>query len=296
MMQLDHQYELLDIGDGQKLEQFGEVVLCRPAPVADGARKSRPELWAGATATFHGPRTGDGTWSPNPTQWVPADWSFTHRSKEDPLLFRLRLEALPSGQIGVFPEQQQNWDWIAWQIGRSRDTAGRILRVLNLFAYTGASTLAAAAAGAEVVHIDAAQNIVDRARANAELSGLADRPIRWIAEDAVKFCRREVKRGNKYDAVILDPPSYGHGPKGEVWKIENDLLPLLKLCGELTNESRTLILATCHSPGIGPAELAAYLSEGIFGNCGQPPATGELSLKTSDSRRLPSAVYARWPS
>jgi 23S rRNA (cytosine1962-C5)-methyltransferase len=295
MKQSDHQYELLDFGDGQKLERFGEVILCRPSLVAEGARKSRPELWVSATAAFHGPRTGDGTWSPNPTQWAPADWSFTHRNKEEVLL-RLRLEALPSGQIGVFPEQRENWDWIARKIARSRDAAGRILRILNLFAYTGASTLAAAGAGAEPVHIDAAQNIVDRARANAELSGLADRPIRWIAEDAMKFCRREVKRGKKYDAVILDPPSYGHGPKGEIWKIESDLLPLLKLCGELTSESRAFILVTCHSPGIGPAELSAYLSEGIFGNCGQPPATGELSLKTADGRRLPSGVYARWPS
>ena len=173
---------------------------------------------------------------------------------------------------------------------------GKPLRVLNLFAYTGGSTLAAAAAGAEVVHIDAARNIVDRARQNADLSGLADRPIRWIAEDAMKFCQRELKRGNQYDAVILDPPSYGHGPKGEPWKIDEHLLPLLKLCGELTAESRAFVLVTCHSPGIGPAELAAYLAEGIFGHCGQPPVAGELFLETADGRQLPSGVFARWPT
>jgi 23S rRNA (cytosine1962-C5)-methyltransferase len=210
--------------------------------------------------------------------------------------FRLKLEALPSGQVGAFPEQRENWAWIARQVAEPQAELERPLRVLNLFAYTGGSTLAAAAAGAEVVHIDAAQNIVDRARENAAFSGLAERPVRWIAEDAAKFCRRELKRGKRYDAVILDPPSYGHGPKSEPWKIDTDLLPLLTMCGELTAESRAFVLVSCHSPGIGPAELAAYLSEGIFGLCGQPPATGDLTLETSDGRQLPAGVFARWPA
>jgi 23S rRNA (cytosine1962-C5)-methyltransferase len=127
------------------------------------------------------------------------------------------------------------------------------------------------------------------------LSGLADRPIRWIAEDATKFCRRELKRGNQYDGVILDPPSFGHGPKGELWQIESSLLSLLEMCGELTAHNRAFVLVTCHSPGIGPAELSAYLSEGIFGHCGQPPKAGELYLETADGRKLPSGVFARWP-
>jgi 23S rRNA (cytosine1962-C5)-methyltransferase len=228
---------------------------------------------------------------------MPGDWLYEHRNDVGHAAFRLQLDGLPSGQVGVFPEQCENWDWIARQIRRAKPQAeaGRNIKVLNLFAYTGASTLAAAGAGAEVVHVDAAKTIVDRARRNAELSGLADRPIRWIAEDAVKFCRRELNRGNRYDAVILDPPSYGHGPKGETWKVETDLLPLLKLCGELTSEGRAFILVTCHSPSIGTAELSAYLADGIFGNCGQPPAAGELSMQTADGRRLPSGVYARWP-
>jgi 23S rRNA (cytosine1962-C5)-methyltransferase len=128
-----------------------------------------------------------------------------------------------------------------------------------------------------------------------ELSGLVDRQIRWIPEDAMKFCRREVKRGNQYDAVILDPPTYGHGPKGEPWKINEHLLPLLQLCSKLTAELRAFALVTCHSPGIGPSELSAYFAEGITGHCGQPPATGELFLQTADGRKLPSGVYARWP-
>jgi 23S rRNA (cytosine1962-C5)-methyltransferase len=286
-------YELLDFGDGRKLERFGGVVLNRPCPTADSIARSQPDLWEQADARFRGPRMGDGSWSPAPRTWLPAEWHFEHG---DEARFRLALEALPSGQVGVFPEQRDNWDFIARQVKRAQSTLNRPPSVLNLFAYTGGSTLAAAAAGAEVVHIDAAQNIVDRARQNAELSGLADRPIRWIAEDATKFCQRELKRGNQYDGVILDPPTFGHGPKGELWQIESNLLPLLEMCGQLTAENRAFVLVTCHSPGIGPAELSAYLSEGIFGHCGQPPKTGELFLETADGNRLSSGTFARWPS
>jgi 23S rRNA (cytosine1962-C5)-methyltransferase len=304
----DHPYELLDFGDGRKLERFGDMVLNRPCPTAEGVAKMRPELWETITARFRGPRFGDGSWSPGtalPEGWpltfpldiTPTDASrdATHRW-EDALSITFQLELLPSGQIGIFPEQYENWQWISRQVAKAQAAIGRAAKVLNLFAYTGGSTLAASAAGAEVVHIDAVQTIVDRARENAALSGLAERPVRWIAEDAVKFCRRELKRGNRYDAVILDPPSYGHGPKGEPWKIDSDLLPLLKICGELTADSRAFVLVSCHSPGIGPAELSAYLAEGIFGHCGEPAAAGELALKTSDGRKLPAGVFARWPA
>jgi 23S rRNA (cytosine1962-C5)-methyltransferase len=287
------QYELLDFGDGRKLERFAGVILNRPCPTIEGVAKSRPELWEQVVARFRGPRMGDGSWSPAPKTWVPPNWHYEHDGPES---FRLKLEPLPSGQVGFFPEQRENWDWIAARLAKPKAAGQRPPRVLNLFAYTGGSTLAAAAAGAHVVHIDAAQNIVDRARQNAELSKLADRPIRWIAEDAAKFCRRELKRGNQYDAVILDPPTFGHGPKGEPWQIENDLLPLLKLCGRLTADHRAFVLVTCHTPSIGPAELAAYLAEGIFGHCGQPPKSGELFLETADNRRLTSGTFARWPN
>lgn len=289
------EYELLDFGEGRKLERFGPVVLDRPSPAAEGVQKSRPKLWSDATARFVGPRTADGEWIPASKNWLPDDWHFAY---EGVVPFRLRLDALPSGQVGMFPEQRDNWEWIARQVGRDnlRTDSDRPRRVLNLFAYTGGSTLAAAGPGGEVVHVDAARNIVERARQNAVLAGLADRPIRWIVEDALKFCRREVKRGNRYDAVILDPPTYGHGPQGEPWKIGEHLLPLLQVCGELTAENREFVLVTCHSPGIGPAELSAYLSEGIFGHCGQPPKAGEMYLETSDHRRLPGGVFARWPT
>ena len=282
-------YELIDFGEGRKLERFGSWVLDRPCPAAGQSRRNR-EAWKTATARYTGRRTTDGKWSPAVSRWSEdtAQFEFDAGAKSP---IRLQLAPLPSGQIGVFPEQTENWKWIVQQIAGAPDP----VRVLNLFAYTGGSTLAAAAAGAEVTHIDAARSMVARARNNAAASGLAERPIRWIVEDALKFCRRELKRGNQYDAVILDPPSYGHGPKDESWSIERDLLPLLQACRELTQQRRVFLLATCHTPSIGPAELSAYFSEGVFGHCAQPPRTGTLRLQSADGRKLPSGVFARWP-
>jgi 23S rRNA (cytosine1962-C5)-methyltransferase len=282
-------YELLDFGGGRKLERFGAWTLDRPCPAAAGVKIAHAAAWRAVTARYDGDRAADGAWTPDVGKW-PSHEMFVEAPLQAVRAFRMALKPLPSGQVGVFPEQWASWRWLA-----ERCAAGPSMKVLNLFAYTGASTLAAAIGGAEVVHVDAARSVVERARENASLSGLADRPIRWIVEDALKFCRREAKRGNRYDAVILDPPSYGHGPKGEEWQIKRDLLPLLELCGELTERRPKFALVTCHTAGIGPAELAAYLADGLFGHCGQPPRTGELTLETSDSRRLPSGVFARWP-
>ena len=286
------EYELIDFGEGRKLERFGTWVFDRPAPAVAGLKKKRPDEWAKRRSRYNGNRVGGGRWEPEiaddrfdldrlPWCKVPIEAGF--------VLFTVPR---PGGQLGIFPEQFANWQWIADRVKRCETPP----RVLNLFAYTGGSTLAAAAAGAEVTHVDAAKPSIERASFNASNSGLENAPIRWIVEDAMKFCRREVKRGHRYDAVILDPPTYGHGPKGEEWIIKRDLLPLLELCGGLTERRPKFVLLTCHSPGIGPAELSAYLSEGIFGACGQPPKTGELYLETADGRRLPSGVYARWPA
>jgi 23S rRNA (cytosine1962-C5)-methyltransferase len=205
---------------------------------------------------------------------------------------QFELKPTESGQIGIFPEQAENWDWIDRQVRR----ADRELTLLNLFAYTGGSTLAAARAGARVVHIDAAKNVVRWARRNAQISGLEEAPIRWIAEDAQRFVERELRRGNRYDGVILDPPSYGHGPQGEVWKLSDHLMPLLEKCGQLTRSRRALFLLTCHTPGFGPAELEASLADTVFGHCQAGVRAGRLQLATVSGRRLPSGVYARWPS
>jgi 23S rRNA (cytosine1962-C5)-methyltransferase len=292
-------YELIDFGDGRKLERFGDWVLDRPCPAAAGIKRARRDEWRKALATFEGERAADGVWAP-----AIESWASREAGVDVPLgaerAFRMQIEPLPSGQVGLFPEQWANWRWVAEQAGCSAFSGAAPgqspgLRVLNLFAYTGGSTLAAAVGGAEVVHVDAAKSVVERSRQNAAASGLGDHPIRWIVEDALKFCRREAKRGNRYDAVILDPPTYGHGPKGEEWLIKRDLLPLLEVCGELVERRPKFVLVTCHTPGIGPAELAAYLADGVFGHCGQPPRTGELTLETADGRRLPSGVFARWP-
>ena len=274
-------YELLDFGKGRKLERFGPWVVDRPCPGVGGAKPGAAD-WKRASGRF------EEVWSPPVDEWDTRECMIEVGN----LGFSLGLAPLPSGQIGVFPEQFANWRWIARQVER----AEKPLRALNLFAYTGGSTLAAARAGAEVTHVDAAKSVVARARDNAAASGLANAPIRWIVEDALKFCQREVKRANHYDAVILDPPSYGHGPKSEAWQIERDLLPLLQLCGELTASRRAFVLCSCHTLGIGPAELSAYLSDGVFGHCGQPPASGTLYLETGEGRKLASGVFARWPA
>jgi 23S rRNA (cytosine1962-C5)-methyltransferase len=211
---------------------------------------------------------------------IPSPWTLSHDS------CRLELKLTDFGHLGVFPEQAANWDWIAEWVRQ----ANRPLKVLNLFAYTGGSTLAAAAAGAEVVHVDAARNTVAWARRNAEISGLADAPIRWIAEDATLFVRRELKRGNRYQAVILDPPSYGHGPKGEVWKLDEGLPELLSLCAELTEADRRFVLLSCHSPGFGPREVGNMMAQ-AFGE--QNIETGEMAVVTSAGRTLPSGAMAR---
>lgn len=276
------QYELLDFGDGRKLERFGAYTLDRPAPAAEDIRRAEPGRWGEADARFTRTDPQRGCW--HGVERLPERWTITHDS------FSFELKPTEFGHLGLFPEQAENWDWIGERVRQT----GRKPRVLNLFAYTGGSTLAAAAAGAEVTHIEAAKNIVAWARRNAEQSGLAEVPIRWIAEDATKFVQRELRRGNRYDAVILDPPSYGHGPRGEPWRLAKHLPALLRQCGELTADRRAFLLVTCHSPGLGPTELTQMVRSAIP-NLDLPRHQAlELTLTTADGRRLPSGVVARW--
>ncbi len=209
----------------------------------------------------------------------------------------LELKRTEFGHVGLFPEQAENWDWIAEQVRRNpRDPSDRAsaMKILNLFAYTGGSTLAAAAAGAGVTHVDAAHNVVAWARHNAELCGLGGGPIRWIAEDAVKFVQREIRRGNRYDAVILDPPSYGHGTHGEVWRLAEDLPRLLALCAELTAGRPRFVVLTCHTPGFSPIAMRELL-ETAFGAAASADIDARpLMLAASTGQTLPSGVVARW--
>jgi 23S rRNA (cytosine1962-C5)-methyltransferase len=285
------QYQLLDFGNGRRLERFGAVTLDRPCPAAAALGQAHPELWSRADARFDGRQDEVGHWTDR--RELPERWTVTH----GPLQFELKRTDF--GHLGLFPEQAENWDWMTQRIsplplgdGQGEGSRGSPLKILNLFAYTGGSTLAAAAAGAEVVHVDAAKNIVAWARQNAELSGLADAPVRWIAEDAMKFVKRELNRGNRYDAVILDPPSYGHGPRGEVWRLVKHLPRLLALCAELTAGRRRFMLVTCHTPGYDPATLGAMMCETV-GNDGNL-AAGQLTIRTTAGRELPSGTFVRW--
>jgi 23S rRNA (cytosine1962-C5)-methyltransferase len=277
-----NQYGLIDFGDGRKLERFGAQLLDRPCPAAEGLHCSRRSAWSSADARYERNAGERGAWAQSDS--LPECWTISH----GPAV--LELKPTEFGHVGVFPEQAENWDWLA----RRTEGADRPVRVLNLFAYTGGSTLAIAAAGGEVAHIDSAKNTIGRARRNAELSGLAEAPIRWIAEDAAKFAAREARRGNRYDAIVLDPPSYGHGPKGEVWKFDEHFAGLLDLCAELTEGAPAFLLATCHSPGFEQRDLRAALRAAFPRVDSAQIETGDLALTTSANRRLPAGIVARW--
>jgi 23S rRNA (cytosine1962-C5)-methyltransferase len=241
-------------------------------------RPAHRDLWTAADARYVRDQGDRGAWTNNRS--LPEPWLF------QPGNLTLQLKLSESGQVGVFFEQAPNWHWISAQVRLG-------MKVLNLFAYTGAATLAAAAAGAEVVHVDAARPSVAWARQNAELSGLADRPIRWIVEDARKFVAREVKRGQQYDGLILDPPTYGHGPRGQAWQIAQHLPALLHDCGKLVASRGQFLLLTCHAPGLGPSGLCDLARESISIPASSQADSGTLDLRTRDHRSLPSGVFTR---
>lgn len=262
------QYQLVDFGHGRKLERFGSHLLDRPAPVAVGVAKARPAEWREAGGTF----LESGSW-----RWKsadPAPWEVQYDK------LRLELKATVSGQIGLFPEQSLNWPWLTEQIERLDHPP----EVLNLFAYTGSTSLLAAAHGARVVHVDAAKSAVEWAKRNAQRSGLSDAPVRWIVDDATKFLNRELRRGRQYDAVILDPPTYGHGPKREPWKIEEHLPNLLSLCGQLTRKRGQFMLLTAHTPSLRPNDLRTLLRENV--QQAKQIDHRELSLESHSGRNL----------
>jgi 23S rRNA (cytosine1962-C5)-methyltransferase len=275
-------YQLLDFGAGRKLEQFGPWRLDRPCPGTERAAPTQPELWSTADARFRGDSANAGRWESRGE--MPQRWTMRH----GPVV--LELKRGESGHVGVFPEQLANWDWLAQRL----QSQGERLRVLNLFAYTGGSTLACAAAGAEVVHVDAARNVVAWARRNAELASLVEAPIRWIHEDALKFTRREARRANRYDALILDPPSYGHGPRGEVWRLSRDLPRLLTLCAELTAGHCRFLLLTCHTPGYDPPRLETMVREAFVESARGEFSSEKMTLRTPTGQTLPSGAVVRW--
>ncbi|HVV38815.1 MAG TPA: class I SAM-dependent methyltransferase [Candidatus Paceibacterota bacterium] len=274
-------YELLDSGGEEKLERFGNVILRRPDPQALWEKGSNHEVWGKAEGTFVR-EGGEGKWTLKSS--VPKEWLI----KLDGLSFLIRPTSFK--HTGVFPEQLSNWEWTKETI----HNAGREVSVLNLFGYTGGATLAAAQAGASVTHVDASKTAVAWARENAAASGLADKPIRWITEDVLVFVKREIKRGTKYDAIIMDPPAFGHGPGGELWKIEDDLLPLIELCSHLLSDKPLFIVMNGYAAGYSPLAFA-YNLEPFTRKLGGEIEYGDLMIQEAKGERsLPCGIFARW--
>jgi len=275
-------YELLDSGDGEKLERYGAILLRRPDPQALW-RKATPALWSTAHGSFV--RDGrDGGW--RFPKSVPEKWTVHFGG----LAFHIRPTAFK--HTGIFPEQAPNWDWMRETIR----AAGREVSVLNLFGYTGGATLACAQAGARVCHVDASKASIGWARDNAALSGLADKPIRWILDDAKAFVQREVRRGNRYDALIMDPPAFGRGPEGGVWQIEDDFVPLTEACGRLLSEHPLFCTINGYASGYSQLAYRANLEAMLGGKAdGGAYESGELTIQESQGGRLlPCGIFARW--
>ncbi len=277
------QYEIIDTGDGEKLERWGDIVLRRPDPLAIWPIRE-PSRWEQAVARYIRSSTGGGHWEY--VRKLPERWTICY---ED-LSFHVR----PTGfkHTGLFPEQAVNWQWIMDKIL----AAGRPIKVLNLFAYTGGATLAAAYAGAEeVVHVDAAKGMVQWAKENLELSKLANRKVRFITDDVLKFVQREQRRGRQYDVIIMDPPSYGRGPKGETWKLENDLFPFIEQCMEILSANPLFVLINSYTTMISPTVLHNVMALTLQKKLGGTIVTDEIGLPvTASGLTLPAGILGRW--
>lgn len=274
-------YQLLDSGGESKLERVGPYLLVRPSPQAVWSPGLPEKEWQDADAVYIRSSTGGGNWDFH--RRLPDKWEIEYRG------LKFFIKPTGFGHLGIFPEHGESWDWIEERI---RGARGQV-SVLNMFAYTGGATMAAARAGAAVCHLDASKGVVDWAREDAALSGLSDRPVRWIVDDVVKFVQKEIRRGKSYDAIILDPPSFGRGATGEVWKIEDDLLKLLHDCRKLLTDNPLFVHLSCHSPGFTPLVLQNLLAEMMRGKKGGL-SNGEMVIPEGSGRVLPSGAYARW--
>ncbi|NLW47824.1 MAG: SAM-dependent methyltransferase [Firmicutes bacterium] len=276
-------YELMDTGDGERLERWGRFILRRPDPQVIWPATLGKKAWNEVHGHYTRSNSGGGRW--DFLKGLPERWSLSYRS----LKFYIR----PTGfkHTGLFPEQAVNWDWLAGLI----KTRTSPIRVLNLFAYTGGATLAAASAGAEVCHVDAAKGMVTWARENANLSNLADRPIRWLVDDTIKFVNREKRRGRLYHGVIMDPPSFGRGPNGEIWKIEDELYSLTRLCAELLTEEPLFFLINSYTTGLAPGVLNNILALTVGRRHTGTITAAEIGLPVTAAKLvLPCGASGRW--
>ena len=275
-------YEVLDTSSGEKLERWGDYLLVRPDPQVIWNTPRKNPGWKKKNGHYHRSSKGGGEWE---FFNLPEEWSIHYRE----LTFRLKPFSFK--HTGLFPEQATNWDWFSNLIRN----AGRPVKVLNLFAYTGGATLSAAKAGAAVTHVDASKGMVQWAKENAAASGLSDNPVRWLVDDCLKFVKREVRRGNKYDAVIMDPPSYGRGPDGEVWKLEQQLEELLTETGKLLSDNAVFFLLNSYTGGLSPSILNYMVSRCVIRNRPGTVATDEIGLYVTDKKiSLPAGNTTVW--
>ena len=276
-------YKIIDMANGQKLEKWGKITLSRPDPQIIWNEKSFPNLWKKADAIYERSKSGGGSWKYN--KKLPESWQIKYKN----LTFNLK----PMGfkHTGLFPEQAVNWDWMIDKIKSEK----REIKVLNLFAYTGGATVACLSAGASVCHVDSSKGMVLWAKENVQSSGLADKNVRFIIDDVNKFVQREIRRGNLYDAIIMDPPSYGRGAKGEIWQFENNIYDLVNLCTKVLSKNPLFFLINSYTTGISSTVLGNILNLTVMKKCGGKIESGEIGLPMENSKLiLPCGIYGRW--
>ena len=276
-------YELLDCSSGERLERWGNVTLIRPDPQVIWKTPKKHPAWRRADAVYHRSSSGGGNWEIK--NKIPSFWSIGYGD------LNFNVKTMGFKHTGIFPEQAVNWDYTAKLI----KNAGRPVKVLNLFAYTGGATVACLKAGAEVVHVDASKGMVQWAKENAVASGVADRKVRWIVDDCVKFVQREIRRGNKYDIIIMDPPSYGRGPGGEIWKLENEVYSFVELCSQGLSDNPIMVLINSYTTGLSPAVMQYILGALIKPKFGGVAESDEIGLPvTQTGMILPCGASAIW--
>ncbi len=280
-------YELLDASDGERLERWGKYILIRPDPQIIWKNAARHPAWKNADGIYRRSNNGGGGWV---KQKTPESWNISYKN------LGFALKPMGFKHTGLFPEQAANWDWFSDIIKRAKaKEPNRQIKVLNLFAYTGGATMAAAEAGAQVVHVDASKGMVAMAKENASLSGLENAPIRYIVDDCKKFVEREIRRGNKYDGIIMDPPSYGRGPSGEVWKLEDSIDEFITLAAQLLSDDPLFFLVNSYTTGLSPLTMSYILELKVRSVYGGKIESGELGLRvTQTGAYLPCGASSRW--
>ena len=282
-------YEVIDCSKGEKLERWGDYLLVRPDPQVIWDTPKKEKGWRKMNGHYHRSSKGGGEWE---FFQLPKEWTIQYSLPINKKL-TFHLKPFSFKHTGLFPEQAANWNWFS-QLIADAVSKGRQVKVLNLFAYTGGATLAAAAAGASVTHVDASKGMVTWAKENAISSGLKDAPIRWLVDDCVKFVEREIRRGNHYDAIIMDPPSYGRGPKGEIWKIEESVYPLIRLCSQILTDNPLFFLINSYTTGLQPAVLS-YMISTVLDTANGTVTASEIGLPvTSNGLVLPCGASGRY--